>query len=433
MNKLKQTSMICFVATIMFLWACENNKPDDFGRTPYDPSKPVRIDSFEPDSGGMATKVFINGSNFGSDVSKIKVYFNDLRASVVGSDGNHLYVITPRRPGREVTISVVVNGDSTVCTDKKYLYRTLTTVTTIAGKKGTTDFKGGTLAEAEFSDVYYLCVDAEDNIFLSHWGTSRGFVLINQEKDIVQQVYAGEALGVPATDAEGKRIMAPTDARDGYYYFDPDEQWAPKSRLILHPTTDMINEGMKDFNLTNKAGLAFCHHDGYMYTNATNGHLVKFHPVTRVGQLVDVLLSVAGRMCFDPYQPNILYLSYRTNNTIYRYDINTGEYILYAGVEGIAGWKDGHRLEAEFYSPYQMVVDQDGSLVVADRLNHCIRRISRDGMVTTVIGKGGISGYQDGNLEDALFNNPMGLAIDKNGTIYVADLGNQVIRKLAVE
>ena len=53
-------------------------------------------------------------------------------------------------------------------------------------------------------------------------------------------------------------------------------------------------------------------------------------------------------------------------------------------------------------------------------------------MVSTVIGKGGVAGYQD-NPEDALFNQPRGVAVTPDGDIYITDLGNNVVRKLTIE
>jgi DNA-binding beta-propeller fold protein YncE len=251
----------------------------------------------------------------------------------------------------------------------------------------------------------------------------------------VQALYTGDPLGAPTADREGRVIMAPTDGGDGYYYFDPDAQWAPKSRLILHPSTEQLAEGMMDFTINYKFAMSACLLNGYIYTHSHNGRLVRFDPISRVGEQVAVGLTpdCPGYVTFDPYKTNILYLSYQSRHCIYSYDINTGEHTLLAGTPGKAGYKDGLGLEAEFYNPHQLIVDQDGSLVVADRDNHCIRRISPDGMVSTLIGKGGVAGYVDGNPEDALFNHPRGVAIDKNYNIYVADYDNNVVRKLAVE
>ena len=434
MNKQKQfnITIILFIAVAGFLFSCEKKSENSLV---YDPSKPVQIDGFEPDSGGMATKVFIYGNNFGTDLSKIKVYYNTMRAPVIGSDGDHIYVITPRQPGAECVLSVVVGTDSAVYAGKKFLYHTMATVTTIAGKKGTTEFHGGTLSEATFEYPCTLCVDAEGNIFLSHWRTPYCFVLISQEKNIVEALYTGDPLGAPTADVQGKVIMAPTDGGDGYYYFDPDAQWSPKMRLILHPTTDMIAAGMKDFSIDYKHGMTACFQDGYIYTRSYAGQIIRFDPVTRIGEQVAAGIQPNDNSYpfFDPYKPNIMYIAYPTRNAIYTFDVNTGEHTLFAGSPGEAGWKDGNRLEAEFNGPSQIVVDQTGTIFVADRYNHCIRRITPDGMVSTVIGKGGVAGYQDGNPEDALFDEPLGVAIDKDGNIYVAEWGNNVVRKLAVE
>ncbi|MDR3184444.1 MAG: IPT/TIG domain-containing protein [Prevotellaceae bacterium] len=438
--KTKKTGRMCLLLlaacsmSFFAIWSCES-KNDSLDRGTYDPSQPVKVTGFEPDSGGMATKVLIHGDNFGADLSKIKVYFNTMRAPVVGSDGSRLYVITPRQPGEECTLSVVVEGDSAVLADKRFRYRTMTMVVTVAGKKGATEFKGGTLAEAAFDHPYMLCVDAEGNIFLSHWRVPYCFVLINLEQDMVQALYTGDPLGAPTADANGKVIMAPTDGGDGYYSFDPDAQWAPKSRLILHPTAEQVAGGMKDFLISYKHGLSACLLDECIYTKAVDGGIVKFDPLTRTGEELSngILPWNEAFVYFDPYHPNILYLTGSKTHAIYTYDILTKEFLLFAGYPGRSGWKDGARLEAEFNGPHQLIIDEDGSVLVADRFNHCIRKITPDGMVSTIIGKGSIAGYQDGNPEDALFDEPTGVAIDKDYNIYVADYNNNVIRRLSVE
>ena len=98
MRRQKQLSIICFALAIIFA-SCDSKKSNEFGREDYDPNKPVVITGFEPDSGGMATKVFITGSNFGSDVSKIKVYFNDRGSrDWIRWEARYDY---PKQPGRK--------------------------------------------------------------------------------------------------------------------------------------------------------------------------------------------------------------------------------------------------------------------------------------------------------------------------------------------
>jgi len=128
-----------------------------------------------------------------------------------------------------------------------------------------------------------------------------------------------------------------------------------------------------------------------------------------------------------------MYLASTGQHCVYYFDILTGETGIYAGKSGQPGWRDGKKEDAQFNGLRQMVIDINNNLVIADVNNHCIRRVTSDGMVETVVGIPGKAGYKDGNPEDALFNSPWGLAIDKDYTIYVADRGNQCIRKLTIQ
>jgi len=111
------------------------------------------------------------------------------------------------------------------------------------------------------------------------------------------------------------------------------------------------------------------------------------------------------------------------------YEINkAGKITLYAGT-GITGSTDGHRLKASFYIPKGLAFDNDGNLFVSDSFNNCIRKISKDGMVSTLAGCHR-KGKKDGQGDSACFFHPAGIAIDKHQNIFVADAGNQVIRKI---
>jgi len=77
-------------------------------------------------------------------------------------------------------------------------------------------------------------------------------------------------------------------------------------------------------------------------------------------------------------------------------------------------------------NPTALAFDMDGSILVADSNSHTIKRVSLDGDVTVVAGTPGEFGSTDG--EDARFNTPMGIAVGADGTIFVADTGNHLIR-----
>ena len=104
-----------------------------------------------------------------------------------------------------------------------------------------------------------------------------------------------------------------------------------------------------------------------------------------------------------------------------------------AGVAGDAGANDGSARTARFNAPRGIASAPDGSVYVADTGNHTIRRIAADGTVTTVAGKAGVAGYNDGIATDALLNSPSGLDVNNLGELFIADTGNFVVRKLTLD
>lgn len=419
------------VASTMFMASCsdDDDKKTSGGGKPYDPSQPIKLETFYPDSGGIAQKVILKGSNFGTDPSQIKVYYNQKPAAIVSSNGDMIYAITPKQPGDTCDISVVIGNDSVVF-DKNFYYRTMVTVTTIAGKPGTDNMKDGTLAEAEFHSPRYLCVDAEKNIFVSEfWGNALRH--INEEANIVSTLIKDNFgnPNAPGTDPEGKTVFVPLDGGDVFYEFDPAIQWSPKR---IKPRR---KEGTPEFSIDWKHSLTPRISDGHLYTRAYNGQLIKIEPRTKASELVaiDLMPSSDSYLCFHPNDDNILYICYAAKHVIFTYNVQTGEHKLFAGIQNQPGYMDGERLDAQFKEPRQICFDKDGNLYVADGGNHIIRKVDGNGMVSTVIGIPGVSGYVDGNPDFAMFNRPDGVAIDSDGIIYIADRENDCVRKLAIE
>ena len=100
---------------------------------------------------------------------------------------------------------------------------------------------------------------------------------------------------------------------------------------------------------------------------------------------------------------------------------------------GAFGSADGTNLTAQFSYPSGSAPDSNGNVFVTDQNNSTIRKLAPDGtnwVVTTIAGVARTYGYADGTNTDARFNSPGGLAVDKGGNIYVADLDNFVIRKI---
>lgn len=120
-----------------------------------------------------------------------------------------------------------------------------------------------------------------------------------------------------------------------------------------------------------------------------------------------------------------IYIADKDNYKI-RKITETGEVSTLAG--SIQGFADGIGASAMFNFIRSIVADASGNLYVADSGNHKIRKITQDGVVTTLAGS--TQGSSDGTGASAQFNYPMGVAIDGSNNIYVADYFNQKIRKI---
>ncbi len=101
-----------------------------------------------------------------------------------------------------------------------------------------------------------------------------------------------------------------------------------------------------------------------------------------------------------------------------------------AGPDESPGAVDGTASAARFYQPWGVAVDSAGIVYVADTGNNTIRKVTPGGVVTTLAGLAGSSGSADGTGSAARFFYPMGVAVDSAGNVYVADHDNCTIRKV---
>ena len=126
---------------------------------------------------------------------------------------------------------------------------------------------------------------------------------------------------------------------------------------------------------------------------------------------------------------NNIYIADTLNNTIRKISPE-GTVTTFAGLSGRTSSLDGTATIARFEDPYAVAADGSGNLYVADATDHSIRKITSDGTVSTLAGKGGSFGSDDGTGSAARFKGPLGIAADSAGNVYVADTGNATIRKI---
>lgn len=147
------------------------------------------------------------------------------------------------------------------------------------------------------------------------------------------------------------------------------------------------------------------------------------------GDLATATFGNPTGIAFDSHG-NLFVVDYG-NNTIRKIDAVTGMVSTFAG-SGSAGLVDGIGVAAQFKQPYGLAIDANDYIYVADMGNNVIRKVSPLGVVSTLAGSPtGAFGSADGIGALATFKAPMYLTVNGAGTVYVSDSGNNLIRMIS--
>jgi hypothetical protein len=127
-----------------------------------------------------------------------------------------------------------------------------------------------------------------------------------------------------------------------------------------------------------------------------------------------------------------VYIADSDNSTIRQVTTN-GQVSTIAGRAGVTGFANGTGSNTLFYLPKSLAADANGNLYVADTFNQLVRKLTptdSNWAVSTLAGRVGVASYADGTGTNALFKLPASVTVDAAGNVYVADQGNNVIRKI---
>jgi sugar lactone lactonase YvrE len=134
-------------------------------------------------------------------------------------------------------------------------------------------------------------------------------------------------------------------------------------------------------------------------------------------------------------QDGTIYISDFKNHVVLKIDAS-GLTTRLAG-SGAQGVKDGPATEAEFFGPQDLAVAEDGTIYVADGYGNRVRKITKDGQVSTVAGGGdfglGKGSFQDGVGDKARFDGVAGIQLDGDGNLLVTDYTNNRIRRVTTD
>lgn len=383
---MKKIIKCCLALVLLAVLAC--NKDNEAGSV----AAPV-INTVWPLEGTASTIVTIRGKHFSGVRTENVVQFNGVAAIVIEATPGQLQVVSPEA-GATGAITITVGSASV--TGPVFTYTAppeAYSVKVFAGDviAGSVD---GPLAIARLKSPEGVTMDAAGNLIITDRGNNR--IRKISTAGIVSPIAGANTAGFVNGAAAAARFRLPwrsaVDAAGNIFVADRDN----------HSIRKITPEGVvSTIAGTGTAGFA----DGDKNTAQFN-------------QPLGVAVDATGN----------IYVADNLNHRIRK--ISPEGVVSTLAGDGTAAFADGTGTAAKFKNPSGLAVDGEGNILVADRLNHRIRKITPGGAVTTLAGDGA-SGYKDGEAGAARFADPYGITADGNGNIIIADLNNNKIRKLA--
>jgi sugar lactone lactonase YvrE len=273
-------------------------------------------------------------------------------------------------------------------------------ITTYAGT-GTSGYSGdgGAATAAQLSNIQGLATDAAGDLYISDWGNN--VVRMVSTSGVISTVagnatagYSGDGAAATAAQLSGPFGLA-VDATGDLYIAD-----------VTNNVVRMVDASGIISTVIGNGTLGFSG-DGGAATSA------------KLNQPFGVAWS-AG----------VLYVADAGNARIR--EVESGVIYTMAG-NGLTGFlgDGGAAISAEFNNPYSIAVDKNGNMYVADMGNQRIRKIAASLAVSTITGNGGAGFSGDGGpATAATVNNPIGVAVDTNGNVFIADRDNSRVREI---
>ncbi len=406
-----------------------------------DNTLPLAINSISPTSGSKSTVVIIKGSDFGSDFYNTQVFFNDVEAAVLAVIDTEIKVIVPARAYTGL-VKVLVKGRELI--GPEFTYISNNEVSTLAGSSP--GFADGTGKEAQFNFPPGVAVDVSGNVYVADFSNHK---IRKITPEGIVTTFAGStqgfANGVGAEAKFSNPVDVALDTSGNLYVADLGNHKVRKITpegivsTFAGSTAGYLDEvgELAQFNQIN--GITIDHTGNIYVSDKAN---IKIRKITPEGLVTTLAGTIAGFADGegDVAEFNLLRgIAVDVNGNVYVAD-DTNDKIRKISPSGMVstlaggdpkGYLDGAGDVAQFNGPTGVAVDALGNVYVADYNNHKIRKITPNGMVSTLAGD--VNGYSDGKADLAQFSYPYGIAVDASGTIYIADAANAKIRKITQE
>ncbi len=427
LKKILQVSLL-----IILFMACSN---DD------EPSLNPTIKSISPTSGPKTTTVTINGNDFGTDISKTQVFFNEVEAVVQDVVNSKITAVVPVRAFTGV-VKVISNGKTLTGPEFTYTISDVQ-VTTFTGS--TQGFADGTSTVAQFNRPSGIAIDSKNNVYVADYDNHK---IRKITSNGVVTTLAGSTQGFADGTGNLAQFNYPSgvaiDSEDNVYVVDSGNHKIRKITpngvvsTIAGSTGGFTDGEASTAQFFYPYGLAIDSKNNIYVADASNH---KIRKITSSGVVSTVAGSTQGFADGIGSTAKFRYpfgIVLDSENNIYVADARThrirkitpeGMVSTFAG--GTGGFADGSGNIAQFALPWGVSIDSENNIYVADFGNHKIRKITPDREVSTIAGS--TQGFGDGVGNSAQFNTPYGVAIDSDNNIYVADGSNHKIRKITQE
>lgn len=337
------------------------------------------------------------------------------------------------------------NGNLFVADYQNQLLRKVTPtgmVSTLAGSPGLQGSVDGSGNAARFSAPQAVALDGEGNIYVADTGLTKAIRKITPAGVVSTLFSGGTPGGARLSEPRGLAVLA--DGRLLIADVQSHELLQLNSAGVLSTfagtsgspgTADGSGAAAGFFG---PMGLGAGPNGSLLLADSSN-HLIRQisgSAVSRYAGLLGYTPAVDGERSSvrlaDPYAlaqdgAGNAYLVDPSDHALRKIDPQ-GRSAVLAGLPGSFGFQDGQGSAARFRSPSGVAVGSDGLVYVADTGNQAIRRVAPDGTVSTLAG--GQRGSMDGSGLNAQFNEPYGVAVTADGSLYVADFGNHLLRRV---
>lgn len=351
-------------------------------------------------------------------------------------------------------ITVDASGNLLVADAFNSLVRRITPqglVSTFAGIRGQRVLANGPIASATFIDPLAIAIDLSGNVFVSDGffsppepNTIAGRSIIRKiTPDGVVSSLAGGFVPETAENVDGTGAAARFFEITGMAADGAGNLYLGDGRIRRVTPTGVVSTYIaRAVGLLNLAGGVTIDSANTLYFSDTGDHVVRaFTSIGAASTLAGTMpqpgsadgsgaaAQFNGPKGIRSDASGNLYLA-DTLNHIVRRVTPDGVVSTLAGTAGAQGSTDGSGAAARFLYPHDVAVDASGNLYVADSFNNTIRKVTPAGVVSTLAGAAGQVGSADGSGAAARFNSPQGIAVDAAGNVYVADRWNYTIRKI---